>query len=77
MADLHENDEHYTLQNLARPLGFYVGTHKTFDVLLGGGCYFIMPRKKRKDERCPTLLKYATAQEVEEWLKQQADNYAA
>jgi hypothetical protein len=77
MANLHEDNEHYTLQNAARPLGYFIGVHKTFDPVLGGGPYFVMPRKKHPDERCPTLLKFATAAEVEEFLQQTADDFAA
>lgn len=63
-----DRDTLFTLQNVARPLGFWIGLHKQYDPLLGGGPFFVMRRKTYPEERCPSLLKYATAEKVEEFL---------
>jgi hypothetical protein len=59
----------FTLRNLARPRGFWVGEHVDFDPCRGGGPYYIVPRRMSADEpNHMPLLKYATAQQVEEFL---------
>lgn len=68
MIAADDDDTLFTLQNIARPKGFYVGLHKQFDPLLPGGPFFLMYRKRSKDDRSPTLLKYATAEQIEEFL---------
>ena len=69
-----DHDTQFTLNNQARPLGLWIGIHKSYDPLLGGGPFFVMPRKTAKDQRSPTLLRYATAERVEEFLRDQVEN---
>jgi len=67
----------FTLQNMARPLGYYVGVHKHFDPARGGGCFYVMERKSHSGlERNPSLLRYSTAERVEQFLQSSADNFA-
>jgi hypothetical protein len=66
------------LQRKARPLGFHVAEHKQFDPCRGNGPYFVVPKRRNKQEGYqPTLLRYATAQEVTDFLNREAENYAA
>ena len=71
------DDDLFTLNNMARPLGYFCGRHKTYDAALGGGEYFLMPRKKHRDERVETLIKYQTFEQVEEFLQKAAAEFAA
>lgn len=48
--------------------GFYLGRHKNFDPVMGGGDLYLMPRKKFGDQRNPSLLSYATSDEVHAYL---------
>lgn len=70
------DDELYSLRNLARPLGFWVGVHAHFDVTRGGGQYYVMPKNKYPGQRNPSLLRFATREMVEEFLSNSADHYA-
>ena len=74
-----EVTEHSVLVRKARPLGFYVGEHKFFDPAMGGGPYFVVAKRGRGNtgEAMPTILKYATREQVEEFLENEAANYAA
>lgn len=66
------------LQAKARLLGLYVGEHRTYDPCLPGGPYFVVPKRKRgEDGTMPTLLKYATREDVENLLERESENYAA
>jgi hypothetical protein len=71
------DDELYTLRNQARPLGFWVGIHEQFDPCRGGGPYYLMRRKEHKDQRNPSLLRYATKEMIEDYLEGIANDYAA
>jgi hypothetical protein len=71
----NEDDELFTLRNAARPLGLHVGRHERFDPAIGGGEYYVMEKKTSKDQRSASYLKYATSQEVEEFLERQAASY--
>jgi hypothetical protein len=70
-------DTLFTLQNMARPLGYYVGVHNHFDPARGGGPFYLMERKAISGaERNPSLLRYATAERIEQFLQSSADNFA-
>jgi hypothetical protein len=71
------DDDIYTLNNMARPLGFFVGRHRAFDPAMGGGQFYLMPKKQHPDERVKTLIKYKTFAEIEEFLQKAAAQYAA
>lgn len=71
-----EGDMQYTLQNIARPLGFYVGLHAHFDPVRGGGPFYLMRRKQYPEQRNESLLRYATAEMIEDFLHQQVEDYA-
>lgn len=70
-------DTQFMLNNRARPLGFFVGLHKVFDPVRGGGPFYLMRRKEHKEQRNPSLLRYATAEMIEDYLNDVANNYAA
>jgi hypothetical protein len=48
--------------------GFYLGRHKVFDPAQGGGDLYLMPKQKFRDQRNPSLLSYATPDEVHAYL---------
>jgi hypothetical protein len=50
--------------------------HTHFDPARGGGPFYVMPRKMHPDDKSESLLRYATAERVEEFLKQQVESYA-
>jgi hypothetical protein len=50
--------------------GFYLGRHKNFDPTLGGGDLYVMPTRKFRDQRNPSLLSYATSDEVHHFLNE-------
>lgn len=72
-----EDHELYTLRQEARPLGFWVGRHGYFDPARGGGPFYLMRRKEFKEQRNPTLLRYATSEMIQDFLQQAAETYAA
>lgn len=72
-----ELTEVMTLRQKAGPLGIYVGEHKVFDPCRGGP-YFLVPKRRNKDDGLqPTLLRFATAEQVEAYLNREAEHYAA
>lgn len=81
MSTIEDRDELYMLQNLARPLGFWVGVHKNFDPTIparGGGKsgpYYLMRRKEYPEQRQRSLVIYATAEMIEDFLRMDAGNY--
>jgi hypothetical protein len=81
MPLVSEDHELFTLRNAARPLGYWVGLHRNFDAARGGGPFYVMHAKSspRYEQHWndPTVLKYATAEQVEDFLKQEGENYAA
>lgn len=69
-----DEDTLYKLVDKARPLGFFVGLHTHFDPFIGGGPFYVM--KRNPGQKNQSLLRYATAERVEEFLDQQVENYA-
>ena len=51
--------------------GFYLGRHKNFDPVMGGGDLYLMPRKKFGDQRNPSLLTYSTPEQIHRYLNEQ------
>jgi hypothetical protein len=52
----------------ARDAGMYVNRHKSWGPFDSGGDLYLMPRKRFRDEKVQTILKYATADQVHEEL---------
>ncbi len=48
--------------------GFYLGRHKNFDPAMGGGDLYLMPKQKFGGERNPSLLSYATSDQIHRYL---------
>jgi len=48
--------------------GFYLGRHRNYDPAQGGGDLYLMPKQKFRDQRNPSLLSYATSDEVHAFL---------
>lgn len=75
-----QEKELYKLVDKARPLGFFVGRHANFDPTIparGGGKsdpYFLM--RRNPGQRSTSLLRYATAEMIEDYLRTEAGNYA-
>jgi hypothetical protein len=74
------SDELFTLRNQARPLGYYVGEHRNYDPCRGGGPFWLMYAKSNPlydaHQNNPTILKYATPEQIEEFLREEVENYA-
>ncbi len=51
--------------------GFYLGRHKNFDPVLGGGDLYLMPKQKFGGERNPSLLSYVDSDTVHHFLNEQ------
>lgn len=56
------------LQRRARSMGFYCNKHREFDPARGTGDLYLMPAKRFRTERVPTLMSYATAEQIEDEL---------
>jgi hypothetical protein len=53
----------------AKANGMYVNRHKQWNPMSDdGGDLYLMPRKTFRDEKMPTVLKYATAEQVHQEL---------
>jgi hypothetical protein len=68
-------DELFTLRNLALPLGLYIGVHKHWTPADDGGPFYVMPKKAHKDDRMPTLVKFQTAEGIEDFLNRYSEHY--
>ena len=70
----------YKLVDRARPLGFFVGMHAHFDPTIparGGGKsgpFYLM--RRNPGQKNESLLRYATAEMIEDFLQQQVEDYA-
>jgi hypothetical protein len=56
------------MRRKADALGFWVGEHKQYDPCLGGGPYYVQRKKTFRKEHQPSLLRYATAEMVWDFL---------
>ena len=56
------------LRRRAAELGFHVQRHRVFDPTLGNGDLYIMEKRRFPGEWLPTILKYATADDIHEYL---------
>jgi hypothetical protein len=56
------------LARRAADLGYYVQRHRQWDPNFGTGDLYIMERRRFPGERLPTILKYATADEIHNYL---------
>ena len=66
-------EEFSNIHERAFQLGFYVGRHINFDPCRAGGDLYVMPRATFKGEKCPTLVKYATVDEVWDFILGESD----
>jgi len=52
----------------ARDAGMYCNRHKNWSPLDSGGDLYLMPKRKHKDDKVPTILKFATCEQVHQEL---------
>lgn len=76
MSTDDDDKEYWSLVDAGRRLGFFVGRHKFFDPAMGGGEFFVTRRRQQGDpKKLPTIMKYATAGEITDFLNREAENY--
>lgn len=76
MSPNNEN-EFWQLVDKAKPLGFHVGEHKNFDPTRGSaGPYYLMRKKEFPAQKTPSLLRYASAKMIEDFLNTAAEKFA-
>jgi len=56
------------LRRRAAELGFHVQRHRQFDPTLGNGDLYIMEKRRFRGEHVPSILRYATADDIHEYL---------
>ena len=64
------------IQRKADALNLYVNRHKQYDPLLPGGDLYLMRKKKFGSEHEPSILRYATADQIWSFLNQQGGCHA-
>ncbi len=84
--ELDEALEYDALRNFAWSMGFFAQIHRNYDPCRRradgspGGCWYLQRSKKFQGEGAPhepTILKYATADEVYAWLNEYSRSVAA
>lgn len=77
-SDSEDQIEHDAIKNFARALGFYAQIHRNFDPLLAApgrenACWYLQRSKKQNPNVAPhepTILKFALASEIYDWLNE-------
>ena len=68
MATETPEQDFYNLIDRARAAGVFLQRHLNFDPVTGTGDLYLMERRTADNPKPPTLLKFATASEVEDAL---------
>jgi hypothetical protein len=56
------------LRRRADEAGFFVQRHRDYDPCRGGGDLYLQEKRELRRDRMPSLLKYATADQIHEFL---------
>lgn len=74
---LETSDEDFDLlRRRCDELNLFVQRHKQWDPIRGTGDLYLMPKRKFREEHCDSILRYATAEQIWDYIKKMEKRYA-